>query len=268
MKTTVTFLILFLISNTFLAQSASLPYYTGFDSPAQQAGWQQFRKGAIGVFDWVDNGNIFHDYNVGGASTDTMIDWYVSPPINFSSPAVMTMKMYASGFSTPTPDNCEVYFGTDDPDPAIGNFVLIGNMSVINPLSQWLDTVLDIPYTSDSGYVAFKYKTIGSEWMIYSFDSITISANVGIDQLANLNHTAVTVSPNPFNTSATINFDAEVQNGRVEIYNVQGQKVKSLPNINGREFNLDREELPIGVYTFVLMQDDKLLSTKKFVISN
>ncbi|MFT7613204.1 MAG: hypothetical protein ACI9J3_002174 [Parvicellaceae bacterium] len=268
MKTSLTYLILFITTNTLFAQSASLPYYTGFDSPTEQAGWQQFRKGTISAFDWVDNGDIFHDYNVGGSATDTVIDWYVSPPLNLTSASVMTMKMYAGGFSAPTPDNCEVWFGTDDPDPAIGSFVLLGNLSVILPLYQWLDTLINIPFMSDSGYVAFKYTTIGAEWMIYSFDSITISADVGINQIDNLNYSTGSIAPNPVISSSTVYFDSEIRNGHLDVYNIYGQKVRSIPNINGHEFEIHRNDLPIGTYVLNLTQGNKLISSEKFIISD
>ena len=101
--------------NSVLAQSESLPYTTGFDSGAEQMGWQQFRTGFLSTYDWGYGGGAFsaptclsHDYNVGGNPDDTVVDWFVSPPINFSSPGLVAIKLYTAGFSTPFPDNCEI----------------------------------------------------------------------------------------------------------------------------------------------------------------
>ena len=181
MKTIITFFFICITLNTLFSQGISLPYFTGFDTPAEQAGWQQFRTGFLSNFDWNNNGSISHDYNVGGNPSDTVVDWYVSPPLNFTSTGILTMKIKTGGFSMPTPDNCEVYFGTNYPNPSIGNFVLIANLSYMQPQYQWLDTIVNVPYTSDSGYIAFKYKTIGLAWTNYSIDSITVSTVVGFD---------------------------------------------------------------------------------------
>jgi hypothetical protein len=266
--TLVSFLLLF-TTNTLFSQSIILPYYTGFDSPSEQVGWQQFRTGFISNFDWGNNGAIGHDYNVGGNSTDTVIDWYVSPPLNFTSVGMMTMKVKTGGFSIPTLDNCEVWFGTNDPNPSTGNFVLIGNLSDMQPQYQWLDTTINIPFISDSGYVAFKYKTIGAAWMTYTIDSITISSTtVGIDKVVPFNKLRANIIPNPLISIATIYFEYEIRNGQLNLYNISGRKVRTITNIIGQEYTLDRKNLPAGTYIFSLLQDNTVITSGELIISD
>ena len=155
------------------AQAKTLPYFTGFDSPTEKEGWTEYRIGDLSTFSWNMTGSISHDYNVGGNATDTVIDWMVSPPIYFHTTAFASMKVSTYGFSSPTPDNCEVYFGTGNQDPGKGDFKLVANLSYMGPQFQWNDTTFVIPFTADSGYLAFKYKTIGGAWMTYSIDSIS-----------------------------------------------------------------------------------------------
>lgn len=268
MKTTFTiFLSLFGLSTLF-SQSLPLPYYTGFDSSTEQDGWQEFRTGFESTYGWEDLGQLSHDYNVGGNPTDTVIDWYVSPPLEFVAPGTVTMKVKTGGFSTPTPNNCEVWFGTNDPNPLTGDFVLIGNLSYMQPQSQWIDTLFDIPFTTDSGYVAFKYTTIGAEWVTYAIDSITVSIPadpIGINEIESNNTTLV---PNPFVSNTTLYFDSEIENGQLDIYNSNGQKVRSLSNINGNQYQLERGNLPAGIYLMHVSQNSKVITTKKISITD
>ncbi len=267
MKNLLTLLFFFSITNNSFSQGLSLPYYTGFDSPAERAGWQQFRKGVLSSYDWSNIGSLYHDYNVGANPTDTVIDWFVSPPLNLSSAGLVSMKVQTSGFSQPTPDNCEVYFGTGNPDPAIGNFVLIGNLSYMQPQFQWIDTSFNISTISDSGYLAFKYKTIYAAWRIYTIDSITVSQSVGIDEKNNKNNFIAFISPNPFNNFTIIKFNSDFNNVDLAIYNLSGQKVKSIDNFNGRQIKLEKENLKKGIYFIKLSRRNKIIETDKIIIS-
>ncbi len=269
MKTILITFLLFFTTNTLFSQGLSLPYYTGFDSPSEQAGWQQYRTGFLSNFDWNNNGALSHDYNVGGNSTDTVIDWYVSPPLNFISSGSVTMKVYAGGFSIPTNDNCEIWFGMNDPNPATGNFVLIANLSHMQPHYQWLDTTINIPFVSDSGYIAYKYKTIGAEWMTYSIDSITVNSDIaGINKIEPINDIIENVVPNPFHSMTTIYFNSEIQNGQLSIYNTNGQLVKSITNIAGLKCQISGNDLPAGTYMLCLSENNTMISTTKIVISD
>ncbi|MBW8051955.1 MAG: hypothetical protein FVQ77_16770, partial [Cytophagales bacterium] len=77
------------------AQSLQLPYYTGFDSVSEQAGWQEFRLGILSSSHWIYTAglfvsspkSLFHYYNNPGNPTDTVEDWFVSPPLNFNTSA-------------------------------------------------------------------------------------------------------------------------------------------------------------------------------------
>src|SRR5690348_12210829 len=99
------------------SQSMPLPYYSGFDNASEQMGWQLIRTGNDpSAYPWSYSASGFsapncisHDYNVGGTTTDTVVDWFVSPPLNFTSPGSISLKVYTAGFSPPFNDNCEVW---------------------------------------------------------------------------------------------------------------------------------------------------------------
>ena len=155
MKTSITIILLALIFNNAFSHGLTLPYYTGFDNPAQRAGWVQYRTGFLSSYSLSNINNLSHDYNVGGSSNDTVVDWYVSPALNFTASAQISMKIFTGGFSNPIPDNCDIWFGTNNPNPTTGNFVLIGSLSYMQPKYVWLDTIINVPFTAASGYIAF-----------------------------------------------------------------------------------------------------------------
>jgi hypothetical protein len=271
MKTFFTIFLNCLVINILFSQGEPLPYTTGFDNVGEQAGWQEFRTGYLSTYSWSYGGPGFsaptclsHDYNVGGNAGDIVVDWFVSPPLNVTGTSTVSMKVKTGGFSTPTVDNCEIWFGTDNPDPAAGNYVLIGNISYMQPQYQWLDTSFNLPFTTDSGYIAIRYKTVGAAWMTYQVDNINVDLFVGIDEKQTAN-TAV-IFPSPFSTSAQIQLAHDVENANLFIYNSYGQVVNVISGIAGQSILLERDDLPAGMYFFRLCEEDKIITEEKFVI--
>lgn len=275
MKIFFTFLLQFLLTSIVFSQGLSLPYSTGFDSPSEKMGWQQFRTGFSGNYDWDYTATgafsaptcLFHDYSVGGNTTDTVIDWFVSPPLNFTSSGTVSIKIKSEGFSNPLPDNCEIWFGTNSPNPSIGNFVQVANLSNVLPKYQWLDTIINIPFVSDSGYLALKYKTIGAAWATYAIDDIEVSSLVGVNERDSFLKNETYIFPNPFSSSTTLQFNTMITNAELNLYTVYGKKIRTKNNINENKIKIERENLSSGIYFYELIQDSKKVATGKFVIS-
>lgn len=251
---------------TLFAQAKTLPYFTGFDSPAEKEGWTEYRTGTIGTFSWNMTGSISHDYNVGGNATDTVIDWKVSPPIYFHTTAFASMKVSTYGFSSPTPDNCEVYFGTGNQDPEKGDFKLVANLSYMGPQFQWNDTTFVIPFTADSGYLAFKYKTIGGAWMTYSIDSISLNATVGQTEINSNQKLKVEVYPNPFQSQTQLKFNQSLLNGSIAVFDIYGKSVFEKLNFYGKSFSLDKKNLSPGIYILKVSDSQNLKATSSISI--
>ena len=76
------------------------------------------------------------------------------------------------------------------------------------------------------------------------------------------------VFPNPFSFGTTLKINENLKNATLIIYNTLGEKIMTLENFSGKEINLDREKLNNGVYFLNFVQDKKLISTMKLVISN
>ncbi len=273
----ITFTLSFLLFTIFhsLAQGLPLPYYTGFDNAQEQAGWNQFRHGDEVNYEWSVGGGGFsnpnclsHDYNVGGGPDEVVVDWYVSPAIDISNAAHLSLKVKSSGFSTPTVDNCEVYYGIGNQDPGDGFFTLLTNISVATPQFEWIDFAADIPATGDEVYIAIKYKTIGAAWMTYSIDDINLESVTGVDETPALvsAENSISVFPNPAKDFLRVSLPSSSTCDKLEIYNLFGQVICSFSNLKNSTLVIETSSLEGGVYFIRHLDADKKEVTRKFII--
>lgn len=76
------------------------------------------------------------------------------------------------------------------------------------------------------------------------------------------------IFPNPFSIETHFIIDKHLNNATLTIYNTDGQIVKQLMNISGQTITLNRSKLLSGVYFFRIAQDNKIIVTKKIVITD
>jgi hypothetical protein len=74
--------------------------------------------------------------------------------------------------------------------------------------------------------------------------------------------------PNPFSESTTFQTEEPLNNATLHISNILGNKVSEINNINGNKFVISRDQLPAGLYFIQLSQNNKLIMSKKVVISS
>lgn len=75
-------------------------------------------------------------------------------------------------------------------------------------------------------------------------------------------------SPNPFKSELLINSIIDLQNSTLKIYNPTGELVKEINNLNGKNIIVKRENLKNGFYFAKLLQNEKLITTHKIIISD
>lgn len=80
-----------------------------------------------------------------------------------------------------------------------------------------------------------------------------------------LNVSQISISPNPFQTSATIQVGPEFENGTLKIYNSLGAVVKEV-KLNQRNYLLNKNNLPNGIYFLELINNKNNHNTVKFII--
>jgi hypothetical protein len=68
----------------------------------------------------------------------------------------------------------------------------------------------------------------------------------------------ISLFPNPFSTTATLsirNYELGIRNGEVQIINLLGQEVKTIPIINQNEITINRDNLADGMYFYKIIGD-------------
>jgi hypothetical protein len=97
--------------------------------------------------------------------------------------------------------------------------------------------------------------------------SVNCPLSTGISLLKNNNHQLI-IYPNPFNTSAILEFNSIMKKADLEIYNQYGKIIKTIKNISGNKIKFDRDNLSAGIYFIHLKQENKSIITEKLVITD
>ena len=252
--TVITFLIL--LNATVRAQIA-LPYYTGFDSPAEQAGWLLYKLGVNATYGpWtISTGGysapncLYHDYN----NTGTVEDWYVSPALNFTAQSKIALKIKAFSMtgSAESSDYIGIWYSSGGQNPNAGQYTEVVNLtSLTSSNSQWLDTTVNLPFTAGTGYIGLKYMN-ANNWFNISIDNINVTAlTTSITEAED--EIDLLLFPNPSSEKVVIESTKNVSS--VEIFSLSGQKTNTL--IFRQSFSkevrktntIDVSSLPHGVY--------------------
>jgi len=75
----------------------------------------------------------------------------------------------------------------------------------------------------------------------------------------------ISISPNPFSQKTIIKTEKNFSNATLTLYNSLGQVVRTLNGITGKEFALNRGNLPPGIYLLRITQEGKVASSKLII---
>lgn len=78
----------------------------------------------------------------------------------------------------------------------------------------------------------------------------------------------ISISPNPFSSRTVLQSDNLLLNATLTVDNYLGQTVKQINNIIGQTIIFHRDNLPSGLYFIRLIQDGKIITTDKLVITD
>jgi len=169
------------------------------------------------------------------SATPTVDNWLISPSIQISSNTDIVKLHYFICTFFEAPQNYGVYVSTTDTNiESFSPLLIETSPSGWEPIQEWvLRTVNLEQYIGQSIYIAFRhFDSTGNKWLLLNNVNV-----VSHETLADLDEVTITPSqtslqsnyPNPFNPSTTIAFDiANDGHVLVEVYNVRGQKVKTL----------------------------------------
>lgn len=271
------FLLLFCSLSTVSVINAqtTLPYYSGFDNAPEQAGWQQFTKGATGYFPWdlaagysAPNA-ISHDYPVGNPGTDTVTDWYVSPPFHFYGGGhldSLKINLYSITDTFTAQDHFGIYYLTGSPDPALADtVVLLADLTAwASSSNNWRDTGgFAIPPYNGSTYIAFKYIAT-NDWFVPNVDNINITG----DTVNSVNGPAaytnnIKLFPNP--SSGTLNLQMpDNKPSVITLSDAYGRSIRR-QEVQALNTSLDISGLANGTYFITVFRDAQAIKTLTWV---
>ena len=94
------------------------------------------------------------------------------------------------------------------------------------------------------------------------------TVNLGVNNLSSVGISSV-FYPNPFDNNATLNVNGPVKicNARLEIYDVLGQCVRDVQNINQTNIPIVKGDLQNGVYFYRLINKGEIITTGKFILN-
>jgi hypothetical protein len=81
------------------------------------------------------------------------------------------------------------------------------------------------------------------------------------------NDPALTVFPNPFSSSTTIQTKGNLNDATLIVSNAYGQAVKCFEHLSGQSVSISRNDIPSGLYFFRLTEEDKITSAEKVIIT-
>ncbi len=202
-------------------------------------------------------------------------NYLITPQLSLQPNETYTLKFWVAAFLPAyVQEHYSVMVSTSNPLPS--NFVAIHTETISSAAYQQKSISLD-DYLGENVYIAFRHHN-STDIDRMRIDDVMIERAAANDpNLPQLpKKTALKNNyPNPFNPSTSIAFDlSQPENVCIDIYNVKGQKVKTLTNQfyqagshsvmwNGQDDN--NQNVSSGIY-FFNMRSGKYTSTRKMIL--
>ena len=117
----------------------------------------------------------------------------------------------------------------------------------------------DVIFDGNSNTYKMWYEAEGGFLLATSLNTASIIEN----NLSNCNE--LIIYPNPFISNAFIETDHCFKNASLKILNNSGQTVKQINNLNGTTIRIDRNNLPSGIYFYLIEENDKKWNGKLII---
>ncbi len=76
----------------------------------------------------------------------------------------------------------------------------------------------------------------------------------------------ITVSPNPFSTNTTLKSNYIINNVSLKVYDLFGNLVKVIQDLEGQVFILNSNDLHDGMYIIQICQGNEIIENKRVII--
>ncbi len=182
-------------------------------------------------------------------------DW--ASIVNWDDPnAVQLQNNGADNFSAII--DVQAYYGLAIGD--VENIIMIGNNGVANAGAAWDNVLKD---ATDGGSFGNPDPCSDLTMIIAEAPACDLSLNTNDVVLQR----TMKVSPNPFSNRAYLEFDnPNNEMFSLLITDMNGKTIRTMTNISGERFLVERENLPAGMYFATLSDEDGDFATTKLVV--
>lgn len=300
----VIFILITLVLTSIVGQAQTNVYHQFPDSNAQWSGFHWSRNGGSTITNDYYSLVISGDTTIGSFVYHKL---YQSGNINCvpcSPPGINYSNVYAGAFRQDIP-NKKVYLylgGTDilayDFNLNVGDTIktcltgggvcinaidsvlvgnkyhkafnfncgsLVGNDKLIEGIGSTFGLLQYVcPFESGSDLQCVRIETT-TVWALSSQYNCDLGLSIP-DNFIKTNK--VLISQNPFSNETTLTFKTVLNKVNLIIYNSAGQVVKQIKNISGQSYILNRENLETGIYFLRVSENNDVLATEKFIITD
>lgn len=163
-------------------------------------------------------------------------------------------------------------------------FLLIGAsiytfIAMTDPSFESLCNIASMEVQEDTTEISFSNNDLTTQNLSFRMDSIAITYTPTVviksilcqSTLSKENFNVYNCngfSPNPFSIQTEINLKNDLKNATLTLFNSFGKQVKQVKNIYGNYINIQRDNLPSGLYLVQLTQDNIIIITNKLIVIN
>jgi hypothetical protein len=168
-------------------------------------------------------------------------------------------------------------------DPMTGNVTIISagglakyvgaGVSSLDPINKRFffmsaDSFYNVDLSNGDLINKNKISVSGSYFIaLIEYDKACISASSGIENW-NESTFAFDILPNPFSSSVTFKISCILESATLIIYNSLGQVVRKREGVSGNNIELNRDNLPNGIYFVRLSQENEITITEKLIVAD
>jgi hypothetical protein len=106
----------------------------------------------------------------------------------------------------------------------------------------------------------------GSDTMVRTIVVKDTTGNPPIGIAENYGSLGFGIFPNPAHSHFTLKLSRDLQQGEIKVLSITGQELKSMNNLSGQEFRIERENLEAGFYFLLLSENGTLLGIRKLIM--
>ncbi len=257
--------------------AAAQTYRTSWDNAAQRTGWSQYQLGIDSNSTWaytpvaVLTGEVLIHSAPPSSNMNVTDNWIVSPAFNFSAGgSIDSLIVNLSGVEVPNAnDRLGIYLVQGSQDPTVsGSWQLLKQFDSTEYMLnggtyQNIDSIM-IPPTSGTSYLAFRYKTINSQFDAL-FDALQVTANYpNATNDVHKKNSAVKIYPNPSSGECVLEIlDKNIILKSVLVLDAMGRKVESAY----RNHHIDLSSASKGVYFVTIKTSQEEVFIKKLIVN-